>query len=128
MQVNKVNSYQQNFQGLQFHDGVTDVLKKRVKTSELQMLQGIISEIKNNKQVDAVVYLAGGKNSEKLGANISPNKIIDGVNSDYVNEGLLYKFKNPIAFFNSVRNKVKKMTNKIENTIYKNKVIDNFTK
>ncbi len=128
MQVNKVNSYQQNFQGLQFHDGVTDVLKKRVKTSELQMLQGIISEIKNNKQVDAVVYLAGGKNSEKLGANISPNKIIDGVNSDYVNEGLLYKFKNPIAFFNSVRNKVNKMTNKIENTIYKNKVIDNFTK
>ena len=128
MQVNRINSYQQNFQGISFHDGVTDVIKHRVKVSELKTLQDLVADIKSNKLVSANVYLQEGGDSSKLGANIYTTVGNSEVRNEYVDEGMFYRFKSPVSFFKLICKKVNKMTEKVNGEVYKNDVIEQIKK
>lgn len=119
MQVNNVNSYQQNF-GMAIHanENVINVLKSRVKTNkELSKLNSIVANANSQNTVDINLML--NPDGKTLSANVFTPKSSNIEELNYFrqySENWFTKLSGGVVgFIEKVTNKADKAAKKIEN-------------
>ncbi len=113
MQINQSynQAHQQNFGAFHMHDGVKEALLKRASKSDIEIISSLIQEQNHNKNVDITLFT---QKSTKLGANIYPKDTTSSVRLQRSQEGIFYKFTNPLNFIKKICKEANEMSETVE--------------